>query len=113
MPSPAYPIGFGGHAVDVASIRGRGMSTWDKPLDDLRSRLANPAPILDAIARECIEGPTGALDENYYRSGLHQRSGLLYRGITSRSWGGHYCRIVGTRVTVGLDLRSISYARPV
>lgn len=93
--------------------RGMPQSSWEIPISQVRGRLASPTIILDAIAREVIEGPGGALAANYDRSGLKQRSGLLFHGITSRGWAGHYVKIQGTRLTVGLDLRTISYARPV
>ena len=64
---------------------------------------------LDAIADKTILGRSGVLAKNYERSGLKQQSGLLFRGITTRSGTGNYVRKQGNAVTVGIDPNAIRY----
>lgn len=72
---------------------------------------ANVERALDAIADHVFLGETGALARNYQRSGLKIKSGLLFRAITNRAWRGNYVKKDGNAVTVGLDFRTVSYAK--
>jgi hypothetical protein len=66
---------------------------------------------LDAVADQVLLGPRGALAGNYERSGLKQKSGLLFKGITTRGAPGNYVRKMGRSVTVGIDPNSVRYFR--
>lgn len=87
------------------------MGAWSDAIEAQAERIANPEPIVNRIVDEVILGPNGMLARNYHASGLNVKSGLLFDGITRRGWIGNYVRVDGTKGTVGLDLRAISYAK--
>lgn len=84
---------------------------WTQELEQKQAELHRLEPVLQKIADEVILGPGGALARNYAASGLKQKSSLLFDGITKRGWIGNYVRTNGNVLTVGLDLRAISYAK--
>lgn len=84
---------------------------WADDLEKQQAQLLNLEPVMQRIADEVILGPSGALARNYAASGLKQKSSLLFDGITTRGWIGNYVRVTGNVVTVGLDMRAISYSQ--
>jgi len=79
-------------------------------LDRLSDSLQRPGDILGKVADAVI---FPMLARNYVASGLKQRSGRLFNGITKRGAPGNYVRESPGEITVGVSYEQIPYAQSI